>query len=52
MHLARREMQVAVEEWLRLIPDFELTSDDGLFERGGGSMMSLNKLPLRWELSS
>jgi cytochrome P450 len=52
MHLARREMQVAVEEWLRLIPDFELTGDDGLFERGGGSMMSLNKLPLRWELSS
>jgi cytochrome P450 len=52
MHLARREMQIAVEEWLRLIPDFELTSDEGLFERGGGSMMSLNKLPLRWELSS
>jgi len=52
MHLARREMQVAVEEWLRLIPDFELTGDDDLFERGGGSMMSLNKLPLRWELSS
>jgi cytochrome P450 len=48
MHLARREMQVAVEEWLRLIPDFELASDEVLLERGGGSMMSLNKLPLRW----
>jgi cytochrome P450 len=52
MHLARREMQIAVEEWLRLIPDFELVSRDGLFERGGGSMMSLNKLALRWEVAS
>jgi cytochrome P450 len=50
MHLARREMQIAVEEWLRLIPDFELVDDNGLLERGGGSMMSLNKLPLRWEV--
>jgi hypothetical protein len=33
-----------------VIPDFELVSQDGLFERGGGSMMSLNKLPLRWEV--
>ena len=24
MHLARREMQIAVEEWLRLIPDFDI----------------------------
>jgi cytochrome P450 len=52
MHLARREMQVAVEEWLRQIPDFELAGDDVLFERGGGSMMSLDKLPLRWETTS
>jgi cytochrome P450 len=52
MHLARREMQVAVDEWLRLIPDFALAGEDGLFERGGGSMMSLNRLPLRWEVGS
>jgi cytochrome P450 len=52
MHLARREMQVAVEQWLREIPDFELASDEVLLERGGGSMMSLSKLPLRWEVSS
>jgi cytochrome P450 len=52
MHLARREMQIAVEEWLRVIPDFDLVSHDGLLERGGGSMMSLNRLPLRWEVSA
>ena len=52
MHLARREMQVAVEEWLRVIPDFELVGQDGLVERGGGSMMSLNKLALRWDKAS
>jgi cytochrome P450 len=52
MHLARREMQVAVEEWLKVIPDFELGSDEVLLERGGGSMMSLNKLPLTWEVTS
>lgn len=52
MHLARREMQIAVEEWLRLIPDFELAGQETLVERGGGAMMSLNHLPLRWETSS
>ena len=45
-------MQIAVEEWLRAIPDFELMSRDGLMERRGSSMMSLNQLPLRWEVSS
>jgi cytochrome P450 len=52
MHLARREMQVAVEEWLRVIPDFELVTQEGLLERGGGSMMSLNQLALRWDRAS
>jgi hypothetical protein len=35
-----------------VIPDFDLVSHDGLLERGGGSMMSLNRLPLRWEVSA
>ncbi len=52
MHLARREMQVAVREWLAVIPDFELVDDGVLQERGGGSMMSLNRLSLRWEATS
>jgi cytochrome P450 len=52
MHLARREMKIAVEEWLRLIPDFEIASDEELTERGGGSMMTLLSLPLAWETAS
>ena len=27
MHLARREMAIAVDEWLKVIPDFELATD-------------------------
>ena len=41
MHLARREMAIAVDEWLKVIPDFELATEAQLFERGGGAMMSL-----------
>jgi cytochrome P450 len=48
-HLARREMQIAVEEWLKVIPDFRVATDAPLFERGGGSMMTLFTLPLSWE---
>jgi cytochrome P450 len=48
-HLARREMQIAVEEWLRVIPDFTIADDDPLMERGGGAMMTLLRLPLKWE---
>lgn len=50
-HLARREMQIGVEEWLRLIPDFRVATDEELAERGGGSMMTLTKLPLAWEVA-
>jgi cytochrome P450 len=52
MHLARREMKIAVEEWLRLIPDFEIATEEQLTERGGGSMMTLLSLPLAWEVAS
>jgi cytochrome P450 len=51
MHLARREMTIAVQEWLSVIPNFELDADVRLQERGGGAMMALEKLPLRWEVS-
>jgi cytochrome P450 len=49
MHLARREMQVAVEEWLRTIPDFAIATGEPLRERGGGSMACLFSLPLAWD---
>jgi cytochrome P450 len=51
-HLARREMQLAVEEWLRVVPDFRIASDAELVERGGGSMMTLTSLPLVWDVTS
>jgi cytochrome P450 len=50
-HLARREMQIAVEEWLKVIPDFRIAADEGaLLERGGGAMMTLMDLPLEWDV--
>lgn len=52
-HLARREMQIAVEEWLRVIPEFRIAADCAqLRERGGSSMMTLIDLPLEWDVSS
>jgi cytochrome P450 len=49
-HLARMVMTVAVEEWLRVIPDFEVVTEAPLMERGGGAMMTLLSLPLSWEV--
>jgi cytochrome P450 len=51
MHLARRELVIAVQEWLRVIPDFHIAADGELRERGGGSMMTLTTLPLAWEVT-
>jgi cytochrome P450 len=52
IHLARRELQIAVDEWLKVIPDFRLATTKGLTERGGGSMTNLFTLPLEWEVAS
>jgi cytochrome P450 len=49
-HLARKEMQIATEEWLRLIPDFRIATDAPLRERGGASMLTLLSLPLAWDV--
>ncbi|HEY8532650.1 MAG TPA: cytochrome P450 [Micromonospora sp.] len=46
MHLARHELVVAIEEWHRVIPDYELATDEPLMERGG--QLTLKSLPLRW----
>jgi cytochrome P450 len=51
-HLARRELQLAVEEWLRVIRDFRIAADEELSERGGGAMMTLTNLPLAWEVTT
>jgi cytochrome P450 len=52
IHLARRELQIAVDEWLKVIPDFRIATADALSERGGGSMTNLFSLPLEWEVAS
>jgi len=49
IHLARRELRTVLEVWLDLIPDFELVTDEPLRERGGGNMLALLNLPLRWD---
>jgi cytochrome P450 len=46
MHLARHELVIAVTEWHKRIPDYELATTDQLYERGG--QLSINRLPLRW----
>jgi cytochrome P450 len=46
MHLARHEMAIAVREWHRRIPDYELAPGTQLVERG--AQLSLRKLPLQW----
>jgi cytochrome P450 len=48
LHLARRELQIAVEEWLRLIPDFELDATTQITERGSG-ITEPHQLPLKWD---
>jgi hypothetical protein len=45
-------MQVAVEEWLKVIPDFKVVTETPLMERGGGAMLTLFSLPLSWEVKA
>jgi cytochrome P450 len=49
-HLARKEMQIALEEWHRVIPEYRLATDEPLPERGGGAMLALLTLPLTWKV--
>jgi cytochrome P450 len=51
-HLARREMQIAVAEWLAVIPDFRVAAEEPLIERGGGAMNALLALPLAWDVAT
>jgi len=46
-HLARQEMNIAVEEWHKRIPDYRVGSDRPVEERGG--MLTLFSLPLEWD---
>jgi cytochrome P450 len=46
-HLARMELTVVIDEWLRRIPEFGLEGDADVRERGGQLM--LRSVPLIWE---
>jgi cytochrome P450 len=48
MHLARHELVIAIDEWHKRIPDYQIASAEPLTERGG--QLSLRNLPLRWKV--
>jgi len=48
-HLARRELAIAIEEWLSRIPEFRLASEDAL-EMHGGIVFGVDRLNLVWDL--
>lgn len=46
-HLARRELVIAIEEWMRLVPPFKIADDDGVCMHGG-VVFGVDTLPLTW----
>jgi cytochrome P450 len=50
-HLARLELRIALEEWHRRIPDYELADDTPIPEHVG-AVAGLTALPLRWPVGS
>lgn len=51
-HLAKREIMVSLQEWLRRIPAFELAPDQPPGSAFGGSVMGFTRLGLRWDVSA
>ena len=49
-HLARLELRIALEEWHRRIPDYEVPDRESLSEYVG-AVAGLTALPLRWPIS-
>ncbi|WP_395332025.1 cytochrome P450 [Novosphingobium sp. BL-8H] len=47
-HLAKREIMISLQEWLKAIPDFELDPDQDAGSAFGGSVMGFTTLKLRW----
>lgn len=47
-HLAKREIMVSLQEWLKRIPEFELDPDQHEGVAFGGSVMGFRSLKLRW----
>jgi cytochrome P450 len=49
--LARTELKIFLEEWLKRIPDFRLAPDKQRISRSG-SVMAIVQLPLSWDRTS
>jgi cytochrome P450 len=47
-HLAKREIMISLQEWLRRIPEFELAPDQREASVFGGPVMGFESLMLRW----
>jgi cytochrome P450 len=47
-HLARRELRIALEEWHKRIPDYQIAPGAQLVESGG--QIGLHSLPLVWDV--
>jgi len=47
-HLAKRQVMVSMQEWLKRIPRFELAADQPEHSVFGGSVMGFTGLKLRW----
>jgi cytochrome P450 len=45
-HLARAQLQTAITEWHRRIPDYRIATEDPILAHGG--QISLLSLPLAW----
>lgn len=48
-HLARPELEVAMQMWHERIPEYRIDADVKMDEHAGG-LVGLHNLPLRWEL--
>jgi cytochrome P450 len=51
-HLARSEMRIVIDEWLRQIPSFRLADPATPPGGVGGAVIAIKCLPLAWEVSS
>ena len=48
-HLARQELTLAIEEWHKVIPHYELANTEPLTEHGG--QRGVDSIPVRWSLA-
>jgi cytochrome P450 len=47
-HLAKREIMISLQEWLRQIPEFEMAPEQDALSAFGGAVMGFESLKLVW----